>query len=99
MHVVGSVLRIDLFSIIFVPPSKQFSSGDSLIGVKNLSPSPKGELGVDFILKGLFKSTIGEKGLIVIKDTVRFSDTSSSGRILIGLFMMPNFLNGGRLSD
>ena len=90
---------MDLFSPIFVPPSKQFSSGDSFIGVKNLSPSPKGELGVDFILKGLFKSAIGEKGLIVIKDTVRFSATSSSGRILIGLFMMPNFLNGGRLSD
>lgn len=69
------------------------------MGVKNLSPSPKGELGVDFILKGCFKSTIGEKGLIVIKDAVRFSYTSSSGRILIGLFVMPNFLNEGRVSD
>ena len=58
------------------------------MGVKNLRPSPKGELGVDFTLKGLFKSTIGEKGLIVIREAVRFSDTSSRGRIL-----------GGRISD
>ena len=50
---VGSVFRIDSLSPIFVPPSSKFSSGDSFIGVKNLSPSPNGELGVDFILKGL----------------------------------------------
>ena len=71
-----------------MPPSSVFSSGDSFMGVKNLRPSPKGELGVVFTLKGLFKSTIGEKGLIVIRDAVRFNDTSSRGRIF-----------GGRISD
>ena len=88
LHEVGSVFGVDLFWAIFVPPSSVFSSGDSFMGVKNLRPSPKGELGVVFTLKGLFKSTIGEKGLIVIRDAVRFSDTSSRGRIF-----------GGRISD
>ena len=90
---------MDSLSLIFVPPSSKFSSGDSFIGDKNLNPSPNGELGVDLVLKGLFKLIIGEKGLSVIKEVVRFSDTSLSGTISIGLFVMTNFLNGGRVSD